>query len=75
MRLQCGGLVINHSCKLGGSSTIIYKSQSLSTLVQNTPEVWRLRLYPAERMIAAAKPLWFLPADLQPAKDGCQRII
>lgn len=38
-------------------------------------QVWRLRLYPAEKVIAAAKPLWFLRTDLKLAKECCQRIV
>lgn len=49
----------------------------MNLYLHHTPrtQVWRVRLYPSEKVVAAAKPLWFLPADLKLAKDGCQRII
>ena len=34
-----------------------------------------MRLYKSEKVIAAAKPLWFLPDDVKLPKDGCQRLI
>ena len=43
-----------------------------SDLLSSTP---RMRLYPAEKVIACAKPLRFLPCDLKLKKDGCQRLI
>jgi hypothetical protein len=38
-------------------------------------EVWRLRLYKAEGMIAPAKPLWLLRHGLSLDKGACQRIV
>ena len=38
-------------------------------------EVWRIRTYKAEKCVAAAKPLWYLSADLSLQKDECKRII
>eukprot|EP00435_Cladocopium_sp_Y103_P054926 s114_g18.t1 len=36
--------------------------------------VWRLRKYPTEKCIAAAKPLWHLSGDLKLVKDAVKRI-
>ena len=38
-------------------------------------QVWRLRRYSTEKCVAAAKPLWYLPADLKLEKDVCKRLI
>ncbi|CAJ1431217.1 unnamed protein product [Effrenium voratum] len=37
--------------------------------------VWRIRVYNSDKTIAAAKPLWFLPAGLSLGKDECKRIV
>ncbi|CAK9014066.1 Uncharacterized protein SCF082_LOCUS12189 [Durusdinium trenchii] len=52
-------------------------SQFAYPLINASPLVlvWRMRLYPSEKVVACAKPLWFLPADLKLGKDGCQRLI
>jgi hypothetical protein len=38
-------------------------------------EVWRIRVYEAEKVIGAAKPLIFLSKALTLYKDKCQRIL
>lgn len=37
--------------------------------------VWRTRLYLREKLLAAAKPLWFLPKPLTLKKGQCKRLI
>lgn len=34
-----------------------------------------MRTYKSEKCVAAAKPLWYLSADLSLQKDECKRII
>ena len=36
---------------------------------------WRLRLYKEEKLVAAAKPLWFLPKPLSLKKGQVQRVV
>ena len=38
-------------------------------------QVWRLRKYPQEKVIAAAKPLWFLPGELKLEKGAAKRVV
>lgn len=45
------------------------------TLSKKLFKVWRVRYYESERCVAAAKPLWFLPAVLSLTKDEVKRIM
>ena len=38
-------------------------------------KVWRLRMYPNEKMLGAAKPLLYLFQDLTLSDKKCQRIL
>ena len=38
-------------------------------------EVWRMRIYPTEKCLAPAKPLWYLRADIPLSKDECKRLV
>lgn len=38
-------------------------------------QAWRLRFWSTEKCIAPAKPLYFLPCDLELAKGACERLI
>ena len=38
-------------------------------------EVWRLRVYQSESMIAPAKPLWYLREGLNLHKGECRRVV
>lgn len=44
-------------------------------IVLLSPKVWRLRKYPTEKCVAAAKPLWFLPENLSLLAGGCKRVV
>lgn len=41
----------------------------------HSTEVWRMRIYPSEKCVAAAKPLWFLAGAMDLSKDELKRIV
>lgn len=51
----------------------LFSSDTLNASPLNL--VWRMRLYMREKLLAAAKPLWLLPAPLALKKGQCQRLV